>query len=193
MPMVLLTLLDAVILAPAAALGLLGLWLGLGRSLVAWPMRWLIPLFGACLAALPTALSIAVNGGVAELISLFDVVAAAVVVAGAFCVVVTLVLLVMFMGNLRERMAVWTAGRRVGLLQRICGSAFGIACGLLLAALPLASLEAIWPNAGADRSWARDSVLLPHVMTAAAAARSALLSSLPPAAAKPRRELREAR
>jgi hypothetical protein len=182
------TLLDTVILAPSALLGLLGAWLGLSRSLVAWPMRWLIPFFGACLVALPTALYIAVVGGMTELMSFFDVAAAAVVVAGAGAVGVTLALLVMFMGNLRERTAVWTANRRVGLLERIYGTAFGIACGLLLVALPFASFEAIWPDASPARSWSRDSVLLPHVTTAAAAARSALVPTLSPTHGKPRRE-----
>jgi hypothetical protein len=187
MPMGLATLLDAAILAPAAILGLIGIWLGLGRSLVAWPMRWLIPFFGACLAALPTAFYIAVAGGMAELTS-FSGTAVAVVLASAVSAVVTLVLLVMFMGNLRERMAVWAAARRVGRVERIYGGAFGIACGLALVALPLALQEAIWPGASPDRSWARDSVVLPHLRTAAASVRSALLSTLPPPNGGSRRE-----
>src|SRR5262249_11224366 len=101
--------LDALALAPAALLGLLGIWLGLGRPVVAWPMRWLIPLFGACAAALPAALYLAANGAIVRLGSLSGALAGTAVAAVAF--VAVLVLLLMFMSNLQVRMTVWAAQR----------------------------------------------------------------------------------
>jgi hypothetical protein len=165
------TLLDAVVLAPAAILGLLGLWLGLGRSLVAWPMRWLIPLFGGCVAALPATLYLAWHGTTAELLSL-----SATVALGAISFVVTIVLLAMFMGNFRERMTVWTRGRRIRLTERVIGAFFGIACGLLLVGVAYLPM----PRApGGEPAWARGSLLLPYFRSAAEAVESALLRYLP--------------
>jgi hypothetical protein len=177
------TLLDAVILAPAAILALLGLWFGLGRSLVAWPMRWLIPLLGACGAAAPAMLYLDPNGATADLLSLSGTAVAT--LFGAIAFLVTFALLVMFMRNLRERMTVWTRARRIGLPERVYGGVFGIACGLLLVAVPLGLQEAIWPDGTAGRSWARESVVLSYFRGAAAAARSTLSSRPQPASHSP--------
>lgn len=168
------TLLDAVALAPAAILGLLGVWLGLGRSLVAWPMRWLIPLFGGCAAALPAMLYLAGNGATAELLSLSGT--SATVAVGAISFLVTIVLLAMFMGNLRERMTIWTGSRRIGLTERVIGALFGIGCGLLLVAVAYLPMPRVL---GGEPAWARGSVVLPYFRSAAEAVESALLRYLP--------------
>jgi hypothetical protein len=162
------TLLDAVVLAPAAILGLLGVWLGFGRSLVAWPMRWLIPLFGGCFAALPAMLQLAGNG-TTELLSLSGTAATAAV--GAISLGVTIVLLSMFMGNLRERMRVWTGSRRIGLAERVVGALFGIACGLVLVAIAYLPMLRV---PGGEPAWARGSVVLPYFRSAAKTVESAL-------------------
>jgi uncharacterized membrane protein required for colicin V production len=166
------SVLDAIALAPAAILGLLGIWLGFGRSLVAWPMRWLIPLFGACFAALPATLYL---GRMAALRSVSDTAATAAAAAAAF--VVTLVLLLMFMRNLRERMTVWTGSRRIGLTERVVGGLFGIACGLTLVAIVYLPMPSV---VGGEPAWARESVLLGYFSSAAGAVDSALSRYLPP-------------
>jgi uncharacterized membrane protein required for colicin V production len=168
------TLLDAGVLAPAAILGLLGVWLGFGRSLVAWPMRWLIPLFGGCAAALPAILYLAGNGAAAELLSLSGTAATAAV--GAISFVVTVVLLAMFMDNLRERMTVWTGSRRIGLTERVIGAFFGIACGLLLVAVAYLPMPRVL---GGEPAWARGSVVLPYFRSAAETAYAARCMVLP--------------
>jgi hypothetical protein len=180
------TLLDAAVLAPAFVLGLIGVGLGLGRSLVAWPMRWLIPLSGACLVTLPAMLYLAVHAEIGDLPSLFGTIAT--IAAGVIAFFVSIVLLVMFMGNLRERIRVWTGSRRIGPVERVFGGLFGIACGLLLVAIPYGLYESTRPDAGTDRSWARDSVSLPYFKSAAEAMRNALSSIVPLARRQSRRE-----
>lgn len=171
------TLLDTVALAPAALLGLLGLWLGLGRSLVAWPMRWLIPLFGACAAALPAMLYLAANGAMVELLLPFSTLAVG--AAGAASFLLMAVLLLMFMSNLRERVAVWTGRRRVGSAERLFGGLFGIACGLLLVALPFGLYQAARPDPRDDPAWMRESVSLPYFRSATDTVRKAASSPWP--------------
>jgi uncharacterized membrane protein required for colicin V production len=174
------TLVDAIALAPAATLGLLGLCLGLGRSLVAWPMRWLVPFLGALLLALPAALHLAAYGTALDLAGLL--VAA---VPGALAFLAAIVPLAMFMANLRARVAIWTRSRRIGLVERLLGSLAGIVCGLLLVALPFAFYELLQPKPESDPSWLRGSLLRPYFRDAAEAARGAL--SLPPPPAKEHR------
>jgi membrane protein required for colicin V production len=167
--------LDAAILAPAAILGLMGLWLGFGRSLVAWPMRWLIPLFGACAAALPATLYLAADGATADLLSLHAAASAALALI-AFAI--ALVLLVPFMRNLKERMRVWTGGRRVGVMERIYGGIFGVACGLLLAATPYALYASLQPDPRQHPAWARQSIVVQYLGSASAAVKNAVSTYL---------------
>ena len=166
------TILDAIALAPAAILGVLGVWLGLARSLVAWPMRWLLPFFGACTAALLAVLYLAVNSQLADLLYLSGTAGTAAIAAGAF--VVSLLLLLMFMSNLRERVAVWTRSRRIGFVGRLLGAVFGIACGLLLVAVPFGLYEITRPESENDPPWIRESLSRPYFRSAAEAAGSAL-------------------
>jgi uncharacterized membrane protein required for colicin V production len=175
--------LDAAILAPAAILGLLGLWLGLGRSLVAWPMRWLVPLFGALAAALPAALSLATSGATADLLSL-DAAATAALAVIAFAV--ALLLLAMFMRNLKERMRFWTASRGVGVMERIYGGIFGVACGLLLAAIPYALYASLQPDSRKHPDWVHQSIVMQYLSGASEAVKSAVSAYLPQAG-RPRR------
>ncbi|HEY1244155.1 MAG TPA: CvpA family protein [Hyphomicrobiaceae bacterium] len=177
--------LDAAILAPAAILGLMGLWLGFGRSLAAWPMRWLVPLFGACAAALPATVYLAATGATADLLSP-DAAAAAALAAIAFAM--ALVLLVPFMRNLKERMKIWTGSRRIGIMERICGGIFGVACGLLLAATPYALYASLQPDPGQHPAWARQSIVVQYLSNASEAVKNAVSTYLPQAAKPPRRE-----
>jgi hypothetical protein len=163
------TVLDIVILAPALILGLIGVWLGLGRSLVAWPMRWLIPLLGACLVALPALVTVAA-GEASAVLDLSGVAAA----AAAVSFLLTGVLLVMFMRNLRERMGVWSGGRRTSLAGRIAGALFGIVLGLLLVAIPCVLYDSLWPSRGAGPAWGDQSLTLPYIRGASQALRTAL-------------------
>lgn len=170
--MVMPTILDAIALAPAAILGLLGVWLGFARSLVAWPMRWLLPLFGAGAAALLAVLYLVVNRDLADLLYLSGTVGTAAMAAAAF--VVMLLLLLMFMSNLRARVAVWTRSRRIGLVERLLGAVVGIACGLLLVAVPFGLYEAMRPESANDPPWVRQSLSRPYFRSAAEAAGNAL-------------------
>jgi uncharacterized membrane protein required for colicin V production len=165
------TILDAIALAPAAILGMLGVWLGFARLLVAWPMRWLLPLFGAGAAALLAVLYLVVNSGLAELLYLSGTAGTAAIAAGAFAV--TLLLLLMFMSNLRDRVIVWTRGRRTGFVARLLGAVFGIACGLLLVAVPFGLYEVMQPESENDPPWVRESLSRPYFRRAAEAAGSA--------------------
>jgi hypothetical protein len=167
--------LDAAILAPAAVLGLMGLWLGFGRSLVAWPMRWLIPLLGACAAALPGALYLAGNGETAELLSV-DAGATAALAVIAFAV--ALALLAMFMRNLKERMRVWTGSRRIAVVERLCGGIFGVASVLLLAAIPYALYASLQPDPGRHPAWVRQSIVAQYLGSASEAVRGAVSAHL---------------
>jgi uncharacterized membrane protein required for colicin V production len=176
--------LDAAILAPAAILGVMGLWLGFGRSLVAWPMRWLIPLFGACAAALPATLYLAANGATADLLSLHAVAATAL---AAIAFAMALVLLVPFMRNLKARMKIWTGSRRIGVMERICGAIFGAACGLLLAAIPYALYASLQPDPGRHPAWVRQSIVVQYLGSMSEAVRSAVSAYLPQAVRPPRR------
>jgi uncharacterized membrane protein required for colicin V production len=167
--------LDAAILAPAAILGLMGLWLGLGRSLVAWPMRWLIPLFGACAAALPATLYLVANGATEDLLSLH---AAAIAALALIAFAVALVLLVPFMGNLRARMKVWTASRRVGVVDRTCGAIVGAACALLLAAIPYALYVSLQPDPRQHPAWVHESIVVKYLGSVPEAVKSAVSAYL---------------
>jgi hypothetical protein len=185
LPMGIPSVVDGVVLAPAVILALLGLWLGLGRSLVAWPMRWLIPILGACLAALPAALGLAADGGAAALLGLAGTAAAA--LSGALAFLVTIVLLWMFMGNLRERVAVWTGSRRTGLPARVLGALFGLAAGVVLVAIPFGVYTSLRPEAGSDPAWAQESVSVAYLRGAAEAVRSVLSEYVPSEPRRPRR------
>jgi hypothetical protein len=166
---------DAAALAPGAVLGLLGLWLGFRRWSGSWPMRWLVPLFGASAAAAFAVLHLIAHREAAALSHASGPVVRTIIAAIAF--LGTFVGLSMFMGNLRERVAVWTAGRRIGLRERALGGLGGAVFGLLLLAPPYLLYEAV-RSEDADPAWARESVLLPYIRSADAAARSALSSVL---------------
>lgn len=171
-----LTPLDAAVLAPAVVLGLAGVRLGLGRLVVAWPIRWLVPLAGAGLAALPASLAVAANGGLPALIEHTST--AAIALAGAIVFLVTLVMLTMFMRNLRARMAVWTGGRRTSLRTRLLGGIVGTACGLLLVAIPYELYQTLGPGQGGAPAWTRGSMALPYFRDASEAVRRALSTFL---------------
>jgi hypothetical protein len=164
------SLLDALVIAPAAILGLLGVWLGFVRSLAAAPMRWLLPVLGAYVAARPTELYLrglsspgAVGLGV---------------VAYAVAFLVPLALLAMFMTNLRSRVAVWTRERRIGLSERALGGLVGIVCGAILIGLVL-SYTPLWRASDGEPAWARGSVVLPYLRSGGAVIEGALRSYLP--------------
>src|SRR5262245_18269494 len=165
------TTLDALALAPAALLGLLGIWLGLARSSVAWPMRWLIPLFGACAAAALAALYLVANSGIAALLYLSGIVGRVAVAAAAF--LATLALLLMFMRNLKARVMVWTSAGRISFVGRVLGALLGIGCGLLLAAIPYTLYESMRPDQDSDPPWLRESLVLPYFKSAADVVRTA--------------------
>jgi membrane protein required for colicin V production len=179
------TLVDAVALAPAAALGLVGVWLGFKRSLVSWPMRWLLPLFGAGGAALLAVLYLIVNGELAGLLYLSGTVGRIAVAAAAF--LVTLWLQLTFMSNLKERVAVWTLGRRVGSVDRAFGAVFGMACGALLVAVPYTLYESMRPDPDSDPPSVRESLSLPYLRSAADAMRRVASPYWPTPDGQPRR------
>lgn len=163
--------LDAAIAAPAAILGLLGVWLGFVRSSVAWPMRWLVPLLGAYAAGRLAEIGLLILWEVADLSRWVGPPVSWV----SFIVVflAALVPLLMFMDNLMDRVAVWTAQRRVALEERMLGGLFGIACGLVLAALAVehTPIRRTMPD---EPAWVRASVLLPYFRSASEAVESAL-------------------
>lgn len=171
------TFVDAVAVAPAAILGLLGVWLGFRRWLVSWPIRWLVPLFGACAAAMLTALHFIVHRELAALIYLSGMVGRAMIALVVF--LVTLAGLLMFMSNLRERVMHWTSHGRIGAIERALGALFGIACGLVLVAVPYIVFETMRADGDGDPAWARESLLLPYFRSAGQAVGSALSSYLP--------------
>jgi uncharacterized membrane protein required for colicin V production len=179
------TLLDAAIVAPAVALGLLGLWLGLARSSVAWPMRWLLPLLGAYVAGRVAEIALLV---VWEIVELWRLLGPPVTWAAfSVALLATLLPLLMFMDNLKARVAVWTAGRRVTAGERVLGGLFGLACGFVLVVVAIEH-SPIRRAVADEPAWARASVLLPWLRSVSEATESAL--SLVPrfAAGTPRRE-----
>jgi hypothetical protein len=180
------TLLDAAVVAPAAMLGLLGLWLGFARSSVAWPMRWLLPLLAAYGLGRLAEISLLVLWEMADLVRFVGPPVAwpAFIVAS----LAALVPLLMFMDNLMDRVAVWTAQRRVALGERVLGGLFGTACGLILAAVAIEHTPV--RRALADEpAWVRASVLLPYFRGASEAVESGL-SLVPRLAAGTRRRER---
>jgi uncharacterized membrane protein required for colicin V production len=166
--------LDAAVFGVPAVLGLLGAWYGLGRFLVTWPMRWLVGVLGASLAALLMALYFAVYGEVTGI----DVGTAITTVLAAVAFLLVLAPLLMFMGNLRDRVEVWTRDRRVGSAGRVFGGLVGIVCGLVLVTAPYLLYDALRSDRSDTPDWARESVALPYLNGAAAEARNALASVL---------------
>ncbi len=177
------TALDALIVAPAALLALLGVWLGFVRSSVAWPMRWVLPLLGAYLAGRLAEIALLIVWNVADLAALIGPPVAWAAFIVAF--LAALVPLLMFVDNLKDRVAVWTAGRRAGLTERVLGGFFGAACGVVLAAAAIEHAPIRRATAG-EPAWVRESVLLPWLRGASEAAESALSLALR-AAPGPRR------
>jgi membrane protein required for colicin V production len=171
------TYLDAAAIGIPGVLGLLGVWLGFTRLLVSWPIRWLVPFFGACGAAGLAALYLLVNADMAAPLHLSGTAGTA--VAGAVAFLAALVMLLMFMGNLRERVAVWSSQRRIGSAERILGGLFGIACGLLLVALPYGLYASLRSDPENDPAWVRESLSLPYLKSAGEAVKSVLSSYLP--------------
>ena len=165
------TLLDAAVIAPAAVLGLLGLWLGFVRSSAAWPMRWLIPLLGAYAAGKLAQLGLLIVWEIAEAWSLVG----PPVGWAAFVVtfLATLVPLLMFMDNLIVRVAVWTAGRRIEIGERVLGGLCGIACGLVLAGIAIEH-SPIRRAMADEPAWVDKSALLPYFRSASEVVESAL-------------------
>jgi uncharacterized membrane protein required for colicin V production len=163
--------LDAAIAAPAAILGLLGVWLGFVRSSVAWPMRWLVPLLGAYAAGRLAEIGLLILWEVADLSQWVGPPVSWVAFIVAF--LAALVPLLMFMDNLMDRVAVWTAQRRIGLGERALGGLFGIACGLILAAVVVEHTP--MRRAMADEpAWLRASVVLPYFRSVSEAVEGAL-------------------
>ena len=176
-------LLDAAAIGLPALLGLVGAWCGFRRAMVAWPVRWLLTAFAASAAAALAVLHLVVHWELAGFAYLANVAGMTVVAAIVF--LATFVPLAMFMGNLKERIAVWTSHARVGATERLLGCVFGMAFGLVLIAAPFTLYELLRPDPGSDPPWARDSLSLPYFRSAAEAAKSALFSFLPPASGQP--------
>ncbi len=176
--------LDAAVFGVPAVLGLLGAWYGLGRFLATWPMRWLVGVLGASLAALTMALYLAVYGEVAGLNVLSGTVTMTVLAAVAF--VVVLAPLLMFMSNLKERVAVWTRDRGVGSTGRMFGGLLGIFCGLVLVTAPYLLYDALQSDRSDTPAWAHESVALPYLKGAAEGVRGALASVVRFAGSLPR-------
>jgi hypothetical protein len=166
--------LDAVALGVPAVLGLLGAWYGLGRFVVIGPMRWIVAVLGASLAALVMALYLAIYSELTGLDALSGTVAA--IVLGALAFLLVLAPLLMFMGNLKARVDVWTRDRRPGSPGRMFGALLGILCGLVLVAGPLLVYDALRPDGSDTPGWARDSVALPYFRGAAEGVRSGVSS-----------------
>jgi len=184
------TYLDAAAIGLPAVLGLLGAWRGFGWSLASWPIRWLVSFFGACIAAMLAALYLMINRDVAALLYLSGTIGKTVI--GVVVFLVTLVMLLMFMSNLRERVIVWIGHRRIGSLERVFGGFLGIACGLLLVvwlvAIPHMLYESMRPDRDNHPPWIRESLSLPYIQRAGEAMKSALSIYLPSSTGKPQRE-----
>jgi membrane protein required for colicin V production len=181
------TYLDAAAIGLPAVLGLLGAWLGFGRSLVSWPIRWLVSLAGACIAALLAAIYLIVNEGLVALLLSVNAIGKIAICTAAF--LVTLVMLLMFMSNLRERVLVWTGHRPIGAMERVFGGLLGIVCGLLLVvwlvAIPHTLYEWLRPDRNSDPAWIRESLSLPYIKGVGAAMKRALSPYLAPATGRP--------
>jgi len=171
--------LDAAIVAPAMLLVLLGVWRGLARSSVAWPMRWVLPLLGAYAAGRLAEIALLVGSEIAELSRLVGPPVTWMTFIVAF--LATLVPLLMFMDNLIARVAVWTAARRVGPGERVLGGLFGMACGLVLMAAAIEHAP-IRRGTAEEPAWVRASVLLPWFRGASEAVESALSLAWRPSA-----------
>jgi uncharacterized membrane protein required for colicin V production len=177
--MELLSLLDAAIVAPAAVLGLLGLWLGFGRSLVAWPMRWVIPLLGAYAAGRLTELCLVF---VWDMVPLLHLMGPPVGWVGFIIVFLAMIVpLLMFMDNLTARVKVWTAAHRIEFGERVLGGLLGMACGLIVVAVVIEHTPLRREMAG-EPAWVRASVLLPHLRSASDTVASAVAFALSAAA-----------
>lgn len=182
--MMALTILDAAAIGLPALLGLVGAWRGFRRSLVAWPTRWLLTVFAASAAAAFAVLHLVAHWELAGLVYLANVVGMTIVAAIVF--LAAFVPLAMFMGNLRERVAVWTSHGRVGAAERFFGGVFGMAFGLVLIGAPYTLYESLRPDPAFEPPWARDSLSLPYFRSAADIVRTTLASYLPAPAPPPR-------
>jgi uncharacterized membrane protein required for colicin V production len=176
--------LDAAALGVPAVLGLLGAWYGFGRFLVSGPIRWLVAVLGASIAALLAALYLVINRELADLLYLSGTAATTAISAVAFLIV--LAPLNMFMSNLRERVIVWTGDRRTGSAGRFFGGLLGVLCGLLLVAIPFLLYDATRSDRSDDPPWMRESVALPYFRSAAEAASGAVSSFVRFAGSRPR-------
>lgn len=181
-------LLDGAAIGLPALLGLVGVWRGFRRALVAWPIRWLLTVFAASAAAALAVLHLVVHWELASLVYLANVAAMTVVAVIVF--LAAFVPLAMFMGNLRERIAVWTSHGRVGAAERFFGGVFGMAFGLVLIAAPYTLYQSLRPDPDFDPPWARDSLSLPYFRSTAEAVKSAVSSFFPPASGQPPRRQR---
>jgi uncharacterized membrane protein required for colicin V production len=173
------TLLDAAVVAPAVLLGLLGLWRGFVRSMVAWPMRWVLPLLAAYGAGKLAEIGLLLVWEMAELSRLVGPPVPWVTLLVVF--VATLVPLLMFMDNLIDRVKVWTAERRIALGERVLGALLGMACGLVVAAAAI-ELAPIRRATADEPAWVHTSVLLPYFRGASEAVESALSLAWRPSA-----------
>jgi hypothetical protein len=122
-------------------------------------MRWLLPLLGAYAAGRLAEVSLLIVWGIAGTRLLLG----PAVTYPAFIVafLATLFPLLMFMGNLSARVAVWTANRRIGPGERIPGGLLGIACGLILVAAAI-DLTPIRRAQESEPAWLGGSALLPY-------------------------------
>lgn len=172
-------ILDAAVIVPAVVLGLIGVWLGLARSSVAWPMRWIIPLLVAYAAGRLAELGLLIVWDLADATRLLGPPVGWVAFVVTF--LATLVPLLMFMDNLIARVPVWTAGHPVGLGERLAGALFGIACGLVLVGVAIE--HGPIRRARADEpAWASGSALLPYFRSASEAVENAVAMAWPPTA-----------
>ena len=137
-------------------------------------------------AGLAAALYLAVNRELAALLYLSGPVATSAICAAAFLAV--LAPLAMFMANLRERVMVWTAGRRTGPAGRLFGALCGMLCGAVLVAIPCLLYDSIRPERSDDPGWARESLVLPYLRGASETVQGAVSAFLDSASRWPRQQ-----
>jgi uncharacterized membrane protein required for colicin V production len=164
-----LTYLDAAQLAVLFVFGLLGMRRGLRLALLSWPIRWLVSLFGGHLAMAFVALELAGNKELAERLGASDQSGKTVIGVITFFSVFSVLLLIM--RSLRRRVVNSLARRRIGLIDRGLGGAFGIACGLFLIAwlvvVPYMQYRIFHPDTRTHPVWLREARSLPYIEAAA--------------------------
>jgi membrane protein required for colicin V production len=185
------TVLDAVVIGIPILFGFLGARVGFRRSLVSWPIRWLMGLIGAqAMLALVTIYLIS-NRDIAVQIQAVDPMIRQVV-----SVLLFLIFLVVLLGmtrSVRRRVIDRIGDSFIGPIERAFGGLFGIAGGFLLVAwlvvIPYMFYETIRSEQDRDPAWVRESFSLPHIKSAGEWMRDTLLSYVSAATDRPRRAL----